>query len=79
MNDPLIDALGNAAEAVEKKRTPDLKGVPELMRDAALEIKRLRNMINSRPAVTAGLFHEYVMWTQGIFHADHMHATRLPN
>lgn len=41
----------------------------------ATEIERLRKIIDSRPAINAGLVESYIEWTQGICAADFSRAT----
>jgi hypothetical protein len=40
------------------------------MRDAADEIERLQRIIDSRPAINAGLPESYIEWSQGIYQID---------
>ena len=39
---------------------------PDLMEDAADEIERLQRIIDSRPAINAGLPETYIQWSQGM-------------
>jgi hypothetical protein len=50
-----------------------------LMRAAALKIERLQTILDSRPAINAGLPESYINWAHGIYAAEVMHATQTPN
>lgn len=43
---------------------------PGLMEDAADEIERLQRIIDSRPAINAGLPETYIQWSQGVMQTD---------
>ncbi len=42
----------------------------DILLDAAKELERLRQIIDSRPAINAGLPGTYIEWSQGIYQAD---------
>lgn len=43
---------------------------PDLMEDAADEIERLQRIIDSRPAINAGLPETYIQWSQGVMQTE---------
>lgn len=43
---------------------------PGLMEDAADEIERLQRIIDSRPAINAGLPETYIQWSQGVMQTE---------
>lgn len=45
---------------------------------AADEIDRLQRVIDSRPAINAGLPESYVLWSQSIYVMEFEHATGNP-
>ena len=45
-----------------------------LMRDAIAEIERLQKIIDSRPAINAGLPETYIKWSQSIYTMEAVQA-----
>lgn len=43
--------------------------------DALKEIERLQRIIDSRPAINAGLPESYVLWSQSIYELEFVRAT----
>lgn len=50
-----------------------------VLRQAAEEIDRLQRIIDSRPAINAGLPETYIKWSQEIYVTDFVQATQRPN
>ncbi len=46
----------------------------DVMRKAADELDRLQRILDSRPAINAGLPETYIEWSQGIYAADYAQA-----
>ena len=58
-------AAGKAAQVAAYHKT---------LTEAANEIDRLQRIIDSRPAINAGLPETYVEWSQGIYATDYLQA-----
>ena len=50
-----------------------------VFRQAAEEIDRLQRILDSRPAINAGLPESYVLWSQSIYVMEFNHATAQPS
>lgn len=50
-----------------------------LMCKAGNEIKRLQKIIDSRPAINAGLPETYIKWSQSIYSMEFNHAVSVNN
>lgn len=46
----------------------------DVMRKGADELERLQRILDSRPAINAGLPETYIEWSQGIYAADYAQA-----
>lgn len=63
------------------KRLREVRGLPFrekhrcLFTQAANEIERLQRIIDSRPAINAGLPESYVLWSQSIYELEFVRAT----
>lgn len=63
MSDKLVVALRSGA--ILRAQEDNLAA--DIMIDAADEIERLQNIIDSRPAINAGLPDSYISWSQSIY------------
>lgn len=51
----------------------------DTLTSAADEIERLQRIIDSRPAINAGLPETYIKWSQSIYVMEFHHATAQPS
>ena len=57
----------------------ELASVTGKLFDALKEIERLQRIIDSRPAINAGLPDTYIKWSQSIYAMEFGHATVTPS
>lgn len=60
--------------ATERVTTGQARSAVPTLNDAAAEIERLQRIIDSRPAINAGLPETYIKWSQGIYATDYAQA-----
>lgn len=69
--------MTNIVDRLRAKGTTD--SFERAIRDeAADEIERLQRIIDSRPAINAGLPQTYIEWSQSIYVVEAIHAGLLP-
>ena len=66
----IVNRLQIKAQMIDMGERIALGSDTALMREAATEIDRLRRIIDSRPAINAGLPETYIEWSQGIYMSD---------
>lgn len=60
--------------ATERVTTGQARSAVQTLNDAAAEIERLQRIIDSRPAINAGLPETYIEWSHGIYATDYAQA-----
>lgn len=63
------------AARTDSERLDMLRAAADCIESQAAEIERLQRIIDSRPAINAGLVEAYVKWTSSIYAMDIMNAT----
>ena len=56
-----------------------LRMAADLISALAAENQRLQRVIDSRPAINAGLPETYVAWSQSIYAMEMLHASEVPS